>query len=96
MEESRVKYNATGVVIVESQLGVGRMRAWRHAKMESIEGQFDEKLHLTFVKSIRAREYTRSGVKRRLLQTWHNTLRMEDMIAIKVAKFGGTAPKFNA
>ena len=83
MEESRVKYNTTGVVIVESQLGVGRMRAWRHAKMESIEGQFDEKLHFTFVKSIGAREHTGSGVKRRFLQTWHNTFRMENVLAIK-------------
>jgi len=72
------------------------MRAWRHAKMESIEGQFDKKLHFTFVKSIGAREYTRSGVKRRFLQAWHNTLRMEDMIAIEVAKFGGTTSIFNA
>ena len=64
--------------------------------MESIEGQFDEKLHFTFVKSIGAREYTRSGVKRRLLQTWHNTLRMKNVIAIKVAKFGGTTSIFNA
>ena len=65
-------------------------------RWKALEGQFDEKLHLTFVESIGAREYTRSGVKRRLLQTWHNTLRMEDMIAIKVAKFGGTTSIFNA